>query len=258
MGIVKERSNIERFFSNQQSPIKLMEISPDNLIFGQWGFIKLNATILFTWLVMGLLVLASWSVTRQLSAGPQMSPSQNLLEMVVAAIANQIREVSQQEPTPYLPFVGTLFLFIATCNLLAIVPGYQPPTGSLSTTVALALCVFVAVPLYGIFRRGILGYLRNYLQPTPLMLPFNLIGEFSRTLALAVRLFGNIMSGNMIVAILISLVPLFFPIVMQALGLLIGLIQAYVFAILAMVYIASATTAPRGTKSPTQPPQGGL
>lgn len=234
-----------------------MEISPDNLILWEWGAFKLNATLLFTWVVMGLLVLTSWLVTRRLSAEPEVPPAQNFLEMVVEAIANQIREASQQEPRQYLPFVGTLFLLIASCNLLSVVPGYRPPTGSLSTTVALALCVFVAVPFYGILKRGVGDYLRNYIRPTPFMLPFNIIGEFSRTLAMAVRLFGNTLSGNMIVAILISLVPLFFPIVMQVLGLLIGLIQAYVFAILTMVYIASATSAGGGRPSATQPSEEG-
>lgn len=225
-----------------------MEISPDNIVLLQWGAITLNATIVFTWVVMTFLVVVSWLVTRNLSIKPKISRWQSLLEIIVEGIANQIREVSQQESKEYMGFIGTLFLFIAVSNTLAIVPFYQPPTGSLSTTTALALCVFVAVPLFGIMKRGVIGYLRNYIQPTPFMLPFNIIGEFSRTLALAVRLFGNIMSGTMLVAILLSLVPLFFPIVMQALGLLIGLIQAYVFAMLAMVYIASATTTQRQTR----------
>ncbi len=218
-----------------------MEISPDDIVYWQSGVITLNATILFTWLVMAFLVVVSWLVTRNLSANPKISQWQSLLEIIVEGIANQISEVSQQEPKEYIGFVGTLFLFIAVSNTLAIIPGYQPPTGSLSTTTALALCVFVAVPLFGIMKRGVIGYFKNYIQPTVFMLPFNVIGEFSRTLALAVRLFGNIMSGTMLVAILLSLVPLFFPIVMQALGLVFGLIQAYVFAMLAMVYIASAT-----------------
>ncbi|MDB9343886.1 F0F1 ATP synthase subunit A [Nodularia spumigena CS-586/05] len=225
-----------------------MEISPDNIIFWQWGFIKLNATIVFTWLVMFLLVLVSWLITRNLKVKPQISRWQNILEIIIDTINQQIREVSQQEPSQYLPFVGTLFLFIVVANMLTIVPGYEPPTGSLSTTAGLALCVFVAVPLFGILNRGLLGYLRNYIQPTPLMLPFNIISEFSRTLALAVRLFGNIMSGSMLVAILVSLVPLFFPILIRLLGLLIGIIQAYIFAILAMVYIASATRVYRRTE----------
>lgn len=218
-----------------------MEISPDNIIYWQWGPVVLNATIVFTWLVMALMVIGSWLVTRHLSAEPALSPGQNLLEVLIDLIRNQIREVSQQRADPYLPFVGTLFLFIALANLLAIVPGYQPPTGSLSTTAALALCVFVAVPLYGIIKQGLLGYFKQYLRPTPLMLPFNVISEISRTVALAIRLFGNVMSGTVIAAIILSVAPLFFPIVLQVLGLLTGMVQAYIFAILAMVYIAAAT-----------------
>jgi len=162
------------------------------------------------------------------------------MEVLVTGIRKQIREISGQDPREYLPFVGTLFLFVAVCNLLSIVPGYEAPTGSLSTTAALAACVFVAVPLYGIAHRG-LSYFAQYIKPSVFMLPFNIMGELSRTLALAVRLFGNVMSGTMIVGILLGVTPLLFPIVMQALGLLTGLIQAYIFAILAMVYIAAAT-----------------
>jgi len=230
-----------------------MDITPDNIIYWQWRAITLNATLLFTWLIMLLLVVGSWLVTRNLSVKPKISRWQNMLEIVVEGINNQIHEVSQQEPNQYLPFVGTLFIFIAVSNLLTIFPGYQPPTGSLSTTVALALCVFVAVPFFGITKQGIGSYLRHYLQPTPLMLPFNIISEFSRTLALAVRLFGNIMSGSIIVAILISLAPLLFPVIMQVFGLLIGIIQAYIFAILAMVYIASATRNHRTNHGANQP-----
>jgi F-type H+-transporting ATPase subunit a len=218
-------------------------ITPDQVIIWQWRFVSINATILYTWLVMVLLVLGSWLVTRRLSSGPRLSRWQNLLEVVVTAMRDQIREVSHQQADGYLPFVGTLFLFIAVANLLSIVPGYYPPTGSLSTTAALAICVFLAVPLYGIAHQGLSGYLRNYIRPTIFMLPFNLIGELSRTLALAVRLFGNVMSSTKIVAILLAITPLFFPILMHALGLLTGLIQAYIFAILALVYIASATRA---------------
>ncbi|MCB1756294.1 MAG: F0F1 ATP synthase subunit A [Gammaproteobacteria bacterium] len=219
-----------------------MTISPDDIVFWQWGWFSLNATILFSWLVMGILTLGSWLVTRRLSSGTSISRWQNLLEVLVSGIRDQVREVSQQEPGPYLPFVGSLFLYIAMANLLAVIPGYMPPTGSLSTTTALAICVFIAVPLYGITRNGLGNYLRQYVKPTPLMLPFNIIGEISRTIALAVRLYGNIMSGTVIVAILLSLTPYFFPLVMQLLGLLTGMIQAYIFAVLAMVYIASATS----------------
>ncbi len=223
-----------------------MEISPDAIILWQSGFFKINATILFTWLIMALLTIGSWLVTRNIKGALEMSRGQNVLEVIVEGVMGQIREVSQQNPRPYLAFIGTLFLFIVISNVLAIVPGFQPPTGSLSTTAALALCVFLAVPIFGIRAQGLGGYLRQYIEPTPIMLPFNIIGELSRTLSLAVRLFGNMMSGGLIAAILLTIVPLFFPVIMQALGLLTGVIQAYIFAILAMVYIASATRAHSG------------
>jgi F-type H+-transporting ATPase subunit a len=218
-----------------------MDFSPDSLIYWEWGAVKLNATIVFTWIVMFILTFGSWLVSRSIRADFTLSRGQNLLEVVVTAAMDQIREISQSDPKPFLTFIGSLFLFIVVSNILAVVPGFQPPTASLSTTAALAIVVFFAVPFFGIQKLGVRSYLRQYIQPTPIMLPFNIIGEFSRTLALAVRLFGNVMSGGLIAGILLAIVPLFFPIVFQALGLLTGLIQAYIFAILAMVYIASAT-----------------
>jgi len=218
-------------------------ISPDGIVVFEWGWLRLTATVVWTWAVMALMTIGSWLITRRLQTGTELSRWQNLVEVLVTGIRDQIRQVSHQQPGAYLPFVGTLFLFIATANLLNVVPGYMAPTGSLSTTTALAICVFVAVPLYGIVYEGPLAYLRHYVHPTWLMLPFNVIGEISRTIALAVRLYGNIMSGTVLVAILVSLTPYFFPVVMQLLGLLTGMIQAYIFAVLAMVYIASATSA---------------
>lgn len=218
-----------------------MNITPDSIVLVSIGPIAINATIAYTWMVMALLGLGAWLGTRKLSDGPRIGRWQNLLEVLVSGIGEQIAAVSRHEPGPYLPFVGTLFLYIAVSNLLAIVPGYRPPTGSLSTTTALAVCVFVAVPIFAITRGGLRAYLRHYVHPTPFMLPFNIIGDLSRTLALAVRLYGNIMSGTIIVGVLLSLTPFFFPVVMQLLGLLTGMIQAYIFAVLAMVYIASAS-----------------
>lgn len=220
-----------------------MNISPDEIVLAQWGPVTLSATIVFTWLVMALLTAISWLVTRRLSDATELSRWQNLLEVLVTGIREQISQVTRQDPGTYLPFVGTLFLFIASANLLNVVPGYMAPTGSLSTTTALAICVFVAVPLFGIASQGPRAYLRHYVKPTWLMLPFNVIGEISRTVALAVRLYGNIMSGTVVVAILLTLAPYFLPVVMQLLGLITGLIQAYIFAVLAMVYIASAASA---------------
>jgi F-type H+-transporting ATPase subunit a len=218
-----------------------VDFTPDQIVMWEWGVFTLNATIFWTWVVMAILAAGSWGLARGLRAGEELSPGQNLLEAIVATIEGQMRDVGGQDPRPFLPFVGTLFLFIVVSNVLSIVPGYRPPTGSLSTTAALALCVFVAVPIFGIQRQGLREYLRQYVQPSVIMLPFTIIGELSRTLALAVRLFGNVMSGTVIAALLLGVAPLFFPVVMQAFGLLIGVIQAYIFAILAMVYIASAT-----------------
>jgi len=223
-----------------------MPITPDHLIFWQWGFVHLNATIAYTWVVMLLLTLISWRVTRQLRFSElHRSHWQNALEVVVQAIRNQIHDICPEAGDAYLPFVGTLFLFIATCSLLEVVPGWHAPTGSLSTTAALALCVAVAVHAFGMLRRGFTGYLRHYIRPTFIMLPFHLLTETTRSLALAVRLFGNIMSGSTIVGILLAISPFVFPMIMQVFGLLMGLVQAYVFAILATVYIAAAVQAQR-------------
>jgi len=219
----------------------VMHLSPDERIFWQHGVLKLNATILFTWGLMFVLVVGSKLITRKLSTGLVRSRWQNVLEMIVTGIEGQIGEVGLRNPAKYLGFLGTLFLFLALASFCTVIPGYDPPTGSLSTTTALALCVFVAVPLFGIADQGLGGYLKSYAEPTAIMLPFNVISELSRTLALAVRLFGNMMSGAMIIAILLTITPFIFPIVMTALGLLTGMVQAYIFSILAAVYIAAAT-----------------
>jgi len=218
-----------------------MRLSPDQIVFWHHGPITLNATIVFTWGLMFALAVGSKLITRRLSTDLKRSRWQCLLEIVVTAIEKQIGEVGLHNPKRYIGFLGTLFLFLAAASLCTVIPGYEPPTGSLSTTIALALCVFVAVPIFGITERGLGSYLKSYVKPTFVMLPFNIISEISRTLALAVRLFGNMMSGAMIIAILLTIVPFVFPIVMTALGLLTGMVQAYIFSILAAVYIAAAT-----------------
>jgi len=199
---------------------------------------------------MFVLAVGSKLITRKLSTDLKRSRWQNFLEIIVTAIEKQIQEVGLPHPEKYLGFLGTLFLFVAMANLFTVIPGYEPPTGSLSTTVALALCVFVAVPIFGIKNQGMGGYLKSYVEPTVIMLPFNIISELSRTLALAVRLFGNMMSGAMIIAILLTITPFVFPIVMTALGLLTGMVQAYIFSILAAVYIAAATRARKAKPAP--------
>lgn len=223
-----------------------MRLSSDELILWQSGWFKLNGTIVMTWGLMAALVIASALITRRLSSGVHVSRWQCALEIFITAMMQQIQDVGLRDPQKYISFIGTLFVFIAASNLATILPYFEPPTGSLSTTSALALCVFIAVPLFGILQDGLLKYLKTYIEPTVIMLPFNIIGEISRTLALAVRLFGNMMSGAMIVGILLSIVPLLFPVVMTALGLLTGMVQAYIFSILVTVYIAAATEAHEG------------
>jgi F-type H+-transporting ATPase subunit a len=234
-----------------------MHLSPDEIIFWQSGLFKLNATIVYTWVLMVVLTIGSLLVTRKLSTTLTRSRWQNLLEIVVIGIEGQIADVGLREPRKYMGFLGTLFLFVAMAALFTVFPGYEPPTASLSTTVALALCVLVAVPLFGMADQGLGGYLKSYVEPTVVMLPFNIISEVSRTLALAVRLFGNMMSGAMIIAILLTITPFIFPIFMTVLGLLTGMVQAYIFSILAAVYIAAATrvikTKP-GTDAPLPTP----
>jgi len=223
-----------------------MHLSGDQIILWQYGWLKLNVTIVDTWLLMALLTLGAHLATRGLADPDRPVRWQHwrsLLEWLMVLIHDQLREAGLHQPDRYFTFIATLFLFIASANLVSVIPGFEPPTGSLSTTAALALCVFVAVPLYGIRSVGLKHYLRDYLDPTPIMLPFNVISELTRTLALAMRLFGNMMGDGMIIAILLVVTPFLFPVVMKLLGLLTGMVQAYIFTILATVYIAAATGA---------------
>ena len=228
-----------------------MDLTSDQQILWQHGFVKLNGTIATTWGLIIVMGAGSKLVTRRLATEGAIPRWQGLLEIVVTAIEKQIEEVGLKQPEKYISFLGTLFLFVAVSALCTVIPGFTPPTGSLSTTAALALSVFVAVPLFGIGEQGLGGYLKTYTQPTVIMLPFNIISELSRTLALAVRLFGNMMSGVMIVGILLTITPFLFPILMTTLGLLTGMVQAYIFSILAAVYIAAATLVHKPT--PTAP-----
>lgn len=218
-----------------------MHLSPDDVVLWQYGFLHLNSTIVTTWFLMLVMTIGSLVATRTLKVDGSISRWQGILEIIVTSIQTQIGEVGLKRPDRYLSFIGTLFLFIAVSNLGAVIPWYEPPTASLSTTSALATSVFAAVIVFGITEQGLRSYLKTYLEPTFLMLPFNIISEFSRTFALAIRLFGNMMSGTMIVGILLMIAPLIFPILMDLLGLLTGVVQAYIFSILATVYIAAAT-----------------
>ena len=218
-----------------------MDITPDSIILLKYGIIKLNATILITWLVMFILVSGSCFFTRRIIKGKISSNVETMLEIIVGFVYKHLQETGLRKPEKYIGFIGTLFIFIGFSGILTIIPGYIPPTGSLSTTAALAICVFIAVPLYAIREKGVIGFLKNYLHPFFIFLPFNIIADFTRTLALAVRLFGNTMSGTLIVGIIISISPLFFPVFLHILGLITCLVQAYIFTVLASVYIAAAT-----------------
>jgi F-type H+-transporting ATPase subunit a len=223
--------------------VAINQISPDQVIFFQWRWVIINATLVYTWLVMGLLVVGSILITRRLSAQGSLPRWQNLLEVILGGVRSELREISKEDAERYFPFIGTLFLFILFSNILTFIPGYVAPTSSLTTTAALAILVFFAVPLFGITKLGVSEYFKEYFRPNIIFFPFHVMGEFSRTLALAVRLFGNLMSHEKVITILLAVTPFFFPVVMQILGLLIGIIQAYIFAVLAMVYIASASQA---------------
>ena len=219
-----------------------MSIDPSSIIYFQYGFIKITATLVFAWVTMAVLIGLCLIGTKGLKTGKTFSVGQNAVEFFMVAMENQVKGIAEKDYQRIIPFVGTLFLFIFVSNVMSVIPGYTPPTASLNTTIALAACVFFAVPAYGIAGKGIGGYLKQYIKPSPLMLPFNIIGEISRTISLAVRLYGNVMSLTIIVAILLGVIPLFFPLVIQLLGIVTGVIQAYIFAVLATVYIAAAVT----------------
>lgn len=226
-----------------------MTLQPDSHVLFHLGPWAVNLTLVMTWVVMAVAVGVSRLVTLHLSVDSP-TRAQQALEAVVGATRAQVAEIAEEDPGPILPFAGSLFVFISLSSLLSVVPGFHPPTGSLSTTAALALCVFVAVPLFGVARQGLWGYLRGYFEPNPLLLPFHVLSELTRTVSLAVRLFGNVMSGTLLGGILLSLTPFLFPVVMQGFELLIGQVQAYIFAVLATVYLASARRVRREGGSP--------
>ncbi len=208
------------------------------IIFTIFG-VPINATLFYTWLLMAVLILGSWLATHHLSTGPHIGRTQAVLEILVGSFKQQIKDVANDNPLKYLSFISTLFVFIAFSNLLSIIPWFQQPTASLSTTSAFAFCVFIAIPYYGIVNAGVRGYFKKFVSPTPILLPLNILSDFSSTFALAFRLYGNMLSGGVIVSVVMMLVPFFVPLPVQLLGLLTGMIQAYIFALLAIVYVSA-------------------
>ena len=210
------------------------------------GPIPVTRTVTMTWVVMGILIIFALLVRRQLTRG-RTGGLRTIFEALMVYLDGEIRDIVRRPPAAYFPLIATLFIFILVANLVSAVPRMRPPTADIACAGALALVVFIAVPFYGIRERGLFGYLKAYFQPVWIMLPFNVIGEVSRTLAMTVRLFGNIMSGAVIVGVLVFVGGIAAaPIGM--LGLLTGLIQAYIFAILTMVYIGGAVRAAQRKK----------
>ncbi|MDR3460971.1 MAG: F0F1 ATP synthase subunit A [Beijerinckiaceae bacterium] len=209
------------------------------------GPVPVAASVVATWVIMTILVLGGMLVVRGLSLVP--SKTQAAFELIVATVDAQIRDTMQAEPGPYRAFIGTLFVFVFVSNWSSLVPGVEPPTARIETDAALALLVFLAVIWYGIRAGGLRGYLKTFATPNPIMIPLNFIESITRAFSLMVRLFGNVMSGVFVVGIVLSLAGLLVPIPLMALDLLTGAVQAYIFAILAMVFIASAV-------SETKPP----
>jgi len=236
-------------------------ISP---ILAATGGFTVPASAVTTWGVMVVLVALAVVVRVRLS---ERSPGrlQSVFEMLTEMLCNLIREIVRAEPGPYVPLAATLFVFVLVSNLVGMVPGLSSPTADLSVTAALSAVVFLSVPVYGIHSRGLRGYLKAYVQPSPFLLPLNLIGEVSRTLALAVRLFGNIMSGEFLLLVVIGVVmttmrsyaqvfivavlPL--TLFLSVLSLIVAVIQAYIFTVLALVYIGAAVERRIKQETPT-------
>jgi F-type H+-transporting ATPase subunit a len=202
------------------------------------GPLAITRPVVTTWAIIAVLILVSWLVTRRLKLHPDRR--QTVLELIVTGIMTQIDQVIRKNPRPFLPLLGTLFIFLVAANLSGILPGVEAPTGKLETPAALALIVFVAVHYFGVRARGFLGYLASFAKPKLIMLPLNIVSEVTRTFSLMVRLFGNVMSGEFVIALVVALAGLFVPIPLMALEILVGLVQAYIFTVLATVFIGAA------------------
>jgi F-type H+-transporting ATPase subunit a len=215
------------------------------------GPVPISQPVVTTWGIMALLTLGSWFLTRRLALRP--SRIQTSLELLVTTITGQIRETMEAEPRPYLPLIGTLFVFLLVANWASLVPGVEPPTATLETDAALALIVFGATIWFGVRALGARGYLRSFAQPSIVMVPLNLVELFTRSFSLMVRLFGNVMSGVFMIGVILSLAGLLVPIPLMALELLTGAVQAYIFSALAMVFIGSALSEATDTRQASKP-----
>jgi F-type H+-transporting ATPase subunit a len=206
-----------------------------------WGPIQVTNTVVHTWIVMAIVSVVFIILGKRLQVRP--SRFQNALEWFVEAIDGLISEMIPHQPRIFLPIVGTFAVFIAAINLAGLIPGLRSPSTDLNTPLALAIIVFFSVHYYGIRQKGILGHLKHYVEPIFIMLPIEIAGEFARTLSLTFRLFGNILGEEIIVAVLFLILPLLIPVPMMLFSIFTGVIQAYVFTLLSVVYISSAVQA---------------
>ncbi|GHD57804.1 ATP synthase subunit a [Thalassobaculum fulvum] len=204
----------------------------------QLGPVPITRPVVTTWAIMAVLAVGAHLLTRRLQARPDRR--QAVLELLVTGIARQIGEVVGGDPRPLLPLIATLFVFLVTANLSGLLPGTQAPTATIETPAALAAVVFASVHFYGVRAHGPLGYLASFAKPKLIMLPLNLLSEVTRTFSLMIRLFGNVMSGEFVIALVAALAGLFVPIPLMALEVLVGVVQAYIFTVLATVFIAAA------------------
>jgi F-type H+-transporting ATPase subunit a len=208
------------------------------------GPLAITRSVVTTWAIMAALASVSRLVTHSLRRHPERR--QIVVELIVTGMLVQIEEVIGKGARPFLPLLGTLFLFLVAANLSGVLPGVEAPTGKLETPAALAMMVFVAVHYFGVRARGPLGYLATFAKPKLVMLPLNIVSEIIRTFSLMVRLFGNVMSGEFVIALIVGLAGLFVPIPLMVLEILVGLVQAYIFTVLATVFIGAAV----GTTEP--------
>ena len=218
------------------------------------GPIPISEPVVATWGIIAALAAGSLALRRRLELVP--SSTQAAFELVVEAVDSQIRDTMRVDPAPYRAFIGTLFVFIFVANWSSLVPGVTPPTARLETDAALALLVFLAVIWFGVKAGGVRGYLATFATPSPLMIPLNFVESLTRTFSLLVRLFGNVMSGVFVVGLVLSLAGLLVPVPLMALDLLTGAVQAYIFAVLAMVFVAGAVAeaAPESPSNERTPP----
>jgi F-type H+-transporting ATPase subunit a len=202
------------------------------------GPVPITRPVLTTWLIIAALSLLCCLFTRRLQRLPD--GRQAVLEALVTGMARQIEEVIRKDPRPFLSLLGSLFIFLVVANLSGLIPGMEAPTSRIETPAALALIVFVSVHYFGARARGLRGYLASFAEPRLIMLPLNVLSEITRTFSLMVRLFGNIMSGEFVIGLVVALAGLFVPIPLMVLEIVVGVVQAYIFTVLATVFIGAA------------------